>query len=69
MLDFVTAIWSLLNSPLVWFGLLVALLVLTGLVLVVLIGGSRKPDYEIADPRDFDSPAARRYHGDDSIGR
>jgi hypothetical protein len=65
----IAAALALLTSPIAWFALLVLSLTSAGALLMVLIGGSRKPDYEVADPRDFDSPAARRYHGDDSIGR
>lgn len=57
---------SLLNSPIVWFALLVLAVTYIGFFLVLLHGGKRKPTPPTSD---FDSPAARRYHGNDQIGR
>ena len=59
---------ALLNSPIVWFGLLVLSLTAAG-VLYVLAG---RPNATPPAPRptpDFDSPAARRYHDSNQIGR
>jgi len=58
---------ALLDSPLVWFGLLVLSLTTAGALIVVVVG-NRKPT-PIQPKPDFDSPAARRFHGDNSIGR
>ena len=70
MTDLIRAIWSLLDSPIVWFALLVLSLTYAGLFLVLIHGGNRKPTPTPPPaPADFDSPRARRYHSSNQIGR
>lgn len=66
----IAVLLALLNSPLVWFALLLLSLIGAGvLVHLAIWKAQNQPPMFPSPSRDFDSPAARRYHGDDAFGR
>lgn len=61
---------SLLNSPLVWFAVLVVALTAAGLGILIVIGGNRKPTPPMPEPHPTGCWCRScRYHNDNSIGR